>query len=164
LDCMPLLPTVQIIPLTHPQFSDSLAHWRQPSSTYPITFQNHRASFILSGSRIQISGHSTGGINGNGNVWYDDEKAKTREGRPMPFVLWNITKSSVKKFFVRDPPLWGVNVMNGTDMVFEDLVVNATAVKAPRGKNWVQNTDGFGEFCSSLYSCLSASYLSYKVY
>jgi galacturan 1,4-alpha-galacturonidase len=63
----------------------------------------------------------------------------------MPFVLWNITKSSVKQFYVKNPPLWGVNVMGGTDLVFEDLYVNATASKAPTGKNWVQNTDGFGQ-------------------
>ena len=33
--------------------------------------------------------------------------------------------------------------MNGTSMWFDDIYVNATALSAPWGKNWVQNTDGF---------------------
>ena len=33
--------------------------------------------------------------------------------------------------------------MNGTNMWFDDIYVNATALNAPYGDNWVQNTDGF---------------------
>ena len=31
----------------------------------------------------------------------------------------------------------------GTNMWFDDIYNNATAVNAPYGVNWVQNTDGF---------------------
>lgn len=61
----------------------------------------------------------------------------------MPFVFWNVSDVTVTKFSVKDPPLWSVNIMNGTDMVFDELYCNATATQAPYGKNWVQNTDGF---------------------
>lgn len=40
-------------------------------------------------------------------------------------------------------PLWSINVMNGTSMWFDDISVNNTALEAPYGSNWVQNTDGF---------------------
>lgn len=63
----------------------------------------------------------------------------------MPFVFWNVSDVTVKKFFVKDPPLWSCNIMNGTDMWFDELYCNATATQAPYGSNWVQNTDGFGE-------------------
>jgi galacturan 1,4-alpha-galacturonidase len=33
--------------------------------------------------------------------------------------------------------------MNGTNLWFDDILCNATAVNAPFGTNWVQNTDGF---------------------
>ncbi len=33
--------------------------------------------------------------------------------------------------------------MNGTNLKFDDIYVNSTAVNAPFGTNWVQNTDGF---------------------
>jgi hypothetical protein len=35
--------------------------------------------------------------------------------------------------------------MNGTNMRFNNIYCNATAVDAPYGENWVQNTDGFGK-------------------
>lgn len=41
--------------------------------------------------------------------------------------------------------------MNGTDMLFENIYVNATASRAPWGTNWVQNTDGFGALRFSLF-------------
>lgn len=69
--------------------SDNLSYWR--NNSYPIAFQNHHAGFIITGERIHINGYGTGGIFGNGNVWYNAEKAVTQPGRPMPFVFWNVS-------------------------------------------------------------------------
>ncbi|KAF2395681.1 putative extracellular exo-polygalacturonase [Trichodelitschia bisporula] len=121
--------------------SDDLAYWRKNS--YPVEFQNHAAGVVFSGDGISINGYGTGGIHGNGEAWYNAEEAHTKPGRPMPFVFWNVSSVVVRNFFVKQPPLWAVNIMNGTDMVFDNIYVNATATRAPWGKNWVQNTDGF---------------------
>ncbi|KAG9832290.1 pectin lyase-like protein, partial [Aureobasidium melanogenum] len=125
-------------------FSPDIAYWRQNSSTYPIAFQNHAASFILTGDHIRINGYGTGGIHGNGDTWYTAEAGHTLPGRPMPFVLWNVSDVTVKKFFIIDPPLWSFNIMNGTDVWVDELYANATATAANISQNWVQNTDGFG--------------------
>ncbi|KAF3938534.1 Exopolygalacturonase [Dactylella cylindrospora] len=122
-------------------FSDDLDYWR--NNSYMVEFQNHRAGFIITGKDIWIDGYGTGGIHGNGNKWYEDEAGKTREGRPMPFVFWNVTRVAVQNLSIIDPPLWGINIMNGTNMSFRNMYVNATAPNAPWGTNWVQNTDGF---------------------
>jgi galacturan 1,4-alpha-galacturonidase len=115
---------------------------------------------VITGERIHINGYGTGGIFGNGNAWYNDEKAVTQPGRPMPFVFWNVSDVFVEhcehmspvleiellltgSVYVKDPPLWSLNIMNGTNMAFDDIYCNATAVNAPYGTNWVQNTDGF---------------------
>ncbi|KAJ5539026.1 hypothetical protein N7513_007358 [Penicillium frequentans] len=124
-------------------FSDDLSYWR--NNSYPIAFQNHHAGFVISGNGISIDGYGTGGIDGNGNVWYDAEEGTTQPGRPMPFVFWNVSDVNVENFYVKDPPLWSLNIMNGTNMRFNNIICNATAVNAPYGENWVQNTDGFGE-------------------
>jgi galacturan 1,4-alpha-galacturonidase len=58
-------------------------------------------------------------------------------------VWWNVSDVTVYNFFVHQPPLWSLNIMNGTDMMFDNITCNATATQAPYGKNWVQNTDGF---------------------
>lgn len=127
-------------------FSPDLTYWRQNS--YPIFFQNHAAGFILTGDDIWIDGYNTGGIFGNGNTWYVAEAAspvgETLPGRPMPFVLWNVSEVTVSNFYVRDPQLWAINIMNGTSLTFTNITVNATAPSAPgNGTNWIQNTDGF---------------------
>ncbi|KAF1948889.1 putative galacturan 1,4-alpha-galacturonidase C [Byssothecium circinans] len=124
-------------------FSDDLAYWR--NNSYLIPFQNHRAGFIFSGTGIHIEGHSTSKIHiqGNGDVWYNTEAGDTQVGRPMPFVFWNVSDVSVSNFHIKDPQLWALNIMNGTNMAFNNIKVNATATQAPYGENWVQNTDGF---------------------
>lgn len=84
------------------QLSNDLDYWR--NNAYPIAFQNHHAAFIITGHNITIEGYGTGGINGNGNAWYDVEQTVTQPGRPMPFVFWNISDVIVDGFFVKDPP------------------------------------------------------------
>ncbi|KAK8905315.1 hypothetical protein ACHAO1_005534 [Botrytis cinerea] len=121
--------------------SDDLTYWR--NNSYPVAFQNHAAGVVFTGDRIHINGRSTGGINGNGNAWYNAEKAVTQPGRPMPFVFWNVSEVFVEHFSIKDSPLWAINIMNGTNMWFDDMLANSTAVNVPYGTNWVQNTDGF---------------------
>jgi galacturan 1,4-alpha-galacturonidase len=126
-------------------FSPNLIYWRK--NAYHIPFQNHAAGFVLTGDGIWINGHTTGSIHGNGNTWYEAESASpvgdTQPGRPMPFVFWNASSVSVSNFHIRDPQLWAINIMNGTNMHFSNITVNATAPRAPAGANWIQNTDGF---------------------
>ena len=46
--------------------SPDIEYWRKEENHYPIAFQNHAASFVISGDGISIDGHGTGGIYGNG--------------------------------------------------------------------------------------------------
>ncbi|KAK6835868.1 hypothetical protein RU639_002288 [Aspergillus parasiticus] len=121
-------------------YSDDMEYWRNHS--YNITFQNHNTGFILTGKNIRVDGHGTGGINGNGDIWYTADEGNTTQGRPMPFNIWNVTDVSVKNFYVKQPQLWSINLMNGTNVLLENIVVSAKSTKQPDGENWVQNTDG----------------------
>jgi len=85
-----------------------------------------------------------GGINGTGNYWYAVDQGITSPGRPMPFVWWNASDVTVRNFYVVDPPLWSINLMNVTNAWFDNIYVNATSPQQPSGENWVVNTDGFG--------------------
>lgn len=76
--------------------SDNLTYWRDPNNTYPIFFQNHHAALAISGEYIHIDGHNTGGVFGNGNVWYNSEQAVTQPVRPMNFVWWNASQVFVE--------------------------------------------------------------------
>jgi galacturan 1,4-alpha-galacturonidase len=81
-------------------FSDDIDMWR--NNTYHIDFQNHWTAFALSGERISIDGNGTGGINGNGNAWYDVEQKVTSPGRPMAFAPWNVTELVVRHCELRE--------------------------------------------------------------
>lgn len=59
-------------------FSPDIEYWRQPANHYPIAFQNHAASFVLTGDGIHIDGYGTGMIEGNGDVWYTAEAGTTQ--------------------------------------------------------------------------------------
>ncbi|VUC30103.1 unnamed protein product [Clonostachys rosea] len=122
-------------------FSPNTTYWR--NNSFLVEFQNHRAGFILSGDKIHLNGYNTGGIDGNGDLWYDEDKGRSTEGRPMPFVLWNITNSKIHNFKVQQSQFWSLNIMNGTNLAFENITCASFSNNAPAGKNWVQNTDGF---------------------
>ncbi|KAI4595793.1 hypothetical protein KJ359_006430 [Pestalotiopsis sp. 9143b] len=128
-------------PVVKDIFSDNITYWR--NNSYHISFQNHWAGFVLTGDNITIHGNGTGGVDGNGDVWYTEEAGDTQPGRPMPFVLWNVSNVIVEDFSIWQPQLWSFNIMNGTNISVKNLAVNASATKAPSGDNWVQNTDGF---------------------
>lgn len=64
--------------LTLRQMSDDLSYWR--NNSYPIAFQNHAAGIVFSGERIYINGYGTGGIDGQGNAWYNVEQKVTQVG------------------------------------------------------------------------------------
>jgi hypothetical protein len=49
----------------------------------------------------------------------------------VPTASWLLTIL----VFVKDPPLWSINIMSGTNIWFDDILVNATAVNAPFGTN-----------------------------
>ena len=101
--------------------SPDIAYWQQPQNHYPISFQNHAAAIVFTGDGIHIDGYGTGGIYGNGDVWYTYDAGNTTAGRPMPFVFWNVSEVTVDNFFVRQPPLWSLNIMNGTNMLAPHL-------------------------------------------
>lgn len=50
----------------------------------------------------------------------------------------------VSNFAVEQPQLWAINIMNGTNIHFDNMRVSAVSSAAPEGAEWVQNTDGFG--------------------
>src|SRR5690348_3346559 len=101
--------------------SPNLTYWR--NNHYPVAFQNHAAGIVFTGDHISIDGHGTGLIDGNGDAWYTAEAKAgkgTQPGRPMPFVFWNVSDVQVRNFKVLQPPLWSINIMNGTNMVFDN--------------------------------------------
>ncbi|KAL4924599.1 pectin lyase fold/virulence factor [Aspergillus undulatus] len=120
-----------------------LSAFKQYNLGGKVVFPEGERDLSISSSGIKIDGYGTGAINGDGDVWYTEEAGTTQPGRPMPFVLWNISDVQVSNFAVDQPQLWSINILNGTNMAFENITVTVNATAAPEGENWAQNTDGF---------------------
>lgn len=82
-------------------------------------------------------------------VLWNVSDVKIEHCKPLPsgtvrlYVTYLLNRGDHLQVSIVQPPLWSLNIMNGTDIWVDDLYVNATALDAPYGKNWVQNTDGF---------------------
>lgn len=50
-------------------FSTNITHWVE--NRIPFEFQNLALGWIIRGDNYVIDGHGTGGIFGNGQVWYE---------------------------------------------------------------------------------------------
>ena len=71
-------------------FSDDIDHWVK--NRVPIEFQNLALAWIITGHDYVLDGHGSGGIYGNGQVWYDWAKDEgNKYGRPMSFAIINST-------------------------------------------------------------------------
>lgn len=71
-------------------FSDDIDHWVK--NRVPIEFQNLALAWIITGHNYVLDGHGSGGIYGNGQVWYDWAKDEgNKYGRPMSFAIINST-------------------------------------------------------------------------
>ncbi|KAJ7029060.1 putative rhamnogalacturonase A [Mycena alexandri] len=102
------------------------------------------ANSHITGRDFIVDGHGTGGVFGNGQVWYSWARgAGNLYGRPMSVSITNATRAVVKNFRIIQPQFWSSLVWNSTDILLTDFYVNATNLDpAANGQNWVQNTDG----------------------
>jgi hypothetical protein len=83
------------------------------------------------------------GIMQNMRQHYQDVQCHLSFGMSVIYSLSTVSLPSVPTasrslnilVFVKDPPLWSINIMSGTNIWFDDILVNATAVNAPFGTN-----------------------------
>ncbi|KAJ7934180.1 putative polygalacturonase [Mycena leptocephala] len=123
-------------------FTPDIDYWIANSYRFP--FQNQSIGWHITGNDFVVDGHGTGGVFGNGQVWYSWARgAGNLFGRPMSVSITNATRAVIKNFRIIQPQFWSSLVWNSTDILLTDFYVNATNMDPAAGKaNWVQNTDG----------------------
>jgi len=111
-----------------------------------LPFQNQSLALVISGSHFTLDGHNTGGIDGNGQAWYNYAKDfGNKFGRPMSLAIANATDVVVKRFSIIQPQFWALITIDVENILMEDCYVNATSFNPESvedEKNWLQNTDG----------------------
>ena len=112
------------------QFNPDIEYWLNPDNTYRVVFIQSQASwFVVTGSDFVIDAHNIGGIQGNGQVWWNYYTNRTREdgdGRPIAFTLSNVTRGTVRNFRIENQPFWCNTVADSRDVIYDGMLCNAT--------------------------------------
>ena len=108
-------------------FSTDLDYWISHRIEFP--FQNQSLAFVISGHDFTLDGHDTGGINGNGQVWYDYAKDfGNKFGRPMSLAIQNAKNVVIKNWSIVQPQFWASIVIDSENILIKDVYVNATSL------------------------------------
>jgi galacturan 1,4-alpha-galacturonidase len=93
--------------------------------------QSQASWFVLAGRDFTVDAHNTGGIMGNGQVWWSYYSANniTREdgdGRPVALTVSNVTNGVVRNFRIEQQPFWCNAVADSKNVVYDGMLCNAT--------------------------------------
>lgn len=135
-------------------FVPNINYWLQNESTYRVIFIQDQASwFVITGHDFTVDAHNTGGIQGNGQPWWEYFTNHTREdgdGRPVSLTLSNVTRGTISNFKINSPPFWCNAVADSVDVTYDGMTCNATNVNpAFFNQNIVPNTDGIDTYRSN---------------
>ncbi|KAH9850890.1 pectin lyase-like protein [Lenzites betulinus] len=140
-------------------FKPDPTYWLDPANTYRVIFIQSQASwFVLTGHDFAVDAHGTGGITGNGQVWWSFYGNRTRadgDGRPVALTLSNVTRGVVRDFRIEGQPFWCNAVADSREVVYDGMLCNATNEDPLyKGQNIVPNTDGINTYRSDKVSLL----------
>ncbi|OBZ76809.1 putative galacturan 1,4-alpha-galacturonidase A [Grifola frondosa] len=141
-------------------FKPDLVYWMKPENTYRVIFIQSQASwFVITGHDFEVDAHNTGGIIGNGQLWWSWYGNATRldgDGRPVALTLSKVTRGTVSNFRIEAQPFWCNAVADSKDVVYDGMYCNATnADPLYFGQNIVSNTDGIDTYRSDNVSLLN---------
>ncbi|KAF7798140.1 hypothetical protein EIP86_009356 [Pleurotus ostreatoroseus] len=118
-------------------FFPDIEYWLNPENTYRVVFiqghlcthQSQASWFVLTGRDFLVDAHNTGGIAGNGQVWWDYYANRTRldgDGRPIALTLSDVTRGTVRGFRIEEQPFWCNAVAQSKEVVYDGMLCNAT--------------------------------------
>ncbi|KAF9078348.1 pectin lyase-like protein [Rhodocollybia butyracea] len=134
-------------------FIPRVEYWLNMSNTFQVVFiQSQSSWFVVTGSDFEIDAHNTGGIQGNGQIWWDFFSNRTKDdgdGRPISLTVFNATRGTIRNFRVESQPFWCNCVAESQDILYDGMLCNATNTNPEfAGTNLVPNTDGIDTYRS----------------
>ncbi|ESK92247.1 glycoside hydrolase family 28 protein [Moniliophthora roreri MCA 2997] len=142
------------------KFKPDIEYWLNAENTYRVVFIQSQASwFVVTGNNFVIDGHSEGGLDGNGQIWWSYFANRTRQdgdGRPISFTINNATNGIVRDFRIEAQPFWCNTVSHSKNITYDGMLCNATNQDPLyAGKNIVPNTDGINTYRSDEVTMLN---------
>ncbi|KAJ6597518.1 pectin lyase fold/virulence factor [Mycena vulgaris] len=134
-------------------FVPDIQYWLDANNTYRVVFIQSQASwFVITGSDFEVDAHNTGGIQGNGQPWWDFFTNHTRadgDGRPISLTLFRAIRGVIRNFVIEAPPFWCNCIAESQSVVYDGMRCNASNENpAFAGMNIVPNTDGIDTYRS----------------
>ncbi|EJC98108.1 pectin lyase-like protein [Fomitiporia mediterranea MF3/22] len=134
-------------------FVPNIEYWLDMTNTYQVVFiQSQSSWFVLTGKDFVVDAHNEGGIEGNGQPWWEYFQSHTREdgdGRPLSLTVFEAERGTVRNFRIQSPPFWCNCVANSKDVLYDGMICNATNTNpAFFGENITPNTDGIDTYRS----------------
>lgn len=141
-------------------FVPDIDFWLDANNTYRVVFIQSQASwFVITGRDFEVDAHNTGGIQGNGQPWWDFFTNHTRadgNGRPISLTLFRVARGSIRNFVIEAQPFWCNTVAESQDVVYDGMKCNASNTNpAFFNMNVVPNTDGIDTYRSDKISLLN---------
>ncbi|KAJ6624706.1 pectin lyase fold/virulence factor [Mycena sp. CBHHK59/15] len=141
-------------------FTPDIQYWLNATNTYRVVFIQSQASwFVITGRDFEVNAHGTGGIQGNGQAWWEYYTTHTKadgDGRPIALTLYRATRGAIRDFSIQAQPFWCNTVAESRDVVYDGMRCNASnANPAFAGTNIVPNTDGINTFRSDRVALLN---------
>ncbi|KAE9404094.1 pectin lyase-like protein [Gymnopus androsaceus JB14] len=141
-------------------FVPDVEFWLNKSNTYQVVFiQSQSSWFVVTGSDFEIDAHNTGGIQGNGQIWWNFFSNLTKDdgdGRPISLTVYRATRGIIRNFLIDSQPFWCNCVAESRDVIYDGMLCNATNTNPEfAGTNLVPNTDGIDTYRSDNISLLN---------
>ena len=122
-------------------FTTDIEYWIK--NRIYFEFQNQSLAFVIKGNNFVLDGNDKGGIDGNGQAWYDYAEdagnvfgryapwLSSFEGkaddRPMSLAISNAKNVVIKNFSVIQPQFWASIIIESENVLIQDFYVNATS-------------------------------------
>ncbi|KAJ5600412.1 exo-polygalacturonase [Penicillium hetheringtonii] len=126
------------------RFSDDISYWR--SHSYSVVLQNQSTAWLFGGTNVTFRGEG-GWYNGNGQVWYTENRNGTNQlGRPIAITFFNSTNLLADNLTILQPQFWAIFVWQSKNISITNFFVNATS-----NNQWdTSNTDGYDSWNSDM--------------
>ena len=107
-------------------YTDDIPYWTANHVAFP--FQNQSLALVFRGHHFTLDGHDTGGIDGQGQAWYDDAKTEgNKYGRPMSLAISYASDIVIKNWTIKQPQFWACLIAWSKNVLMKDCYVNATS-------------------------------------
>ncbi|KAJ6488651.1 pectin lyase fold/virulence factor [Mycena vitilis] len=141
-------------------FTPDIDYWLNANNTYRVVFIQSQASwFVITGRDFLVDAHGTGGIQGNGQPWWEYFTTHAKadgDGRPISLTVYRAQRGVIRDFAIEAQPFWCNCVAESNSVVYDGMRCNASnANPAFARTNIVPNTDGINTFRSDHISLIN---------